>query len=64
MYVLKITRSKLLRYQLNSNMTLFMRTFFFQNKVKEDLQTDIHLFVPKNLTKISLSEEKNQTNIF
>lgn len=45
-------------------MTLFMRTFFFQNKVKEDLQTDIHLFVPKNLTKFSLSEERNQTNIF
>lgn len=39
MYVLKITRSKPLRYQLNSNMTLFMRTFFFQSKVKEDLKT-------------------------
>lgn len=34
MYVLKIIRSKLLRYQLNSNMTLFMRTFFFSKQGK------------------------------
>lgn len=38
MYVLKITRSKPLRYQLNGIMTVFMHTvFLLQNLVKEDL---------------------------
>lgn len=43
MYVLKITRSKPLRYQLNSNMTLFMRTFFFSKQGKGRSKNRIYI---------------------
>lgn len=57
MYVLKITRSKPLRYQLNGIMTVFMHTKL--GKGRSINRIYISLF----LTKISLSEERNQANI-
>lgn len=62
MCVLKITRSKPLRYQLNGIMTVFMHTVFLLSKLGKGRSIN-RLYISLFLTKISLSEERNQTNI-
>lgn len=58
MCVLKITRSKPLRYQLNGIMTVFMHTKLGKGRSINRIYISLSV-----LTKISLSEERNQTNI-